>query len=43
MFRAVAARLDDFSKVRPDVTFATMQLCSKMSRPDGQMHKTWRT
>ena len=36
MFRAVAARLNYLSQDRPDITFATMKLCSKMSRP----HKT---
>ena len=35
MFRAVA-RLNYLSKDRPDTTFATMKLCSKMSRPDAQ-------
>ena len=34
MFRAVAARLNYLSQDRPDITFATMRLCSKMSRPD---------
>ena len=36
MFRAVAARLNCVSQDRPDITFATMKLCSKMSRPDAQ-------
>ena len=36
MFRAVAARLYDLSQDRPDITFATMKLRSKMSRPDAQ-------
>ena len=36
MFRAVAARLNNLSQDRPDITFATMKLCSKMSRPDAQ-------
>ena len=36
MFRAVAARLNYLSQDRPDITFATMKLCSKMSRPDTQ-------
>ena len=36
MFRAVAARLNYLSQDRPDITFATMRLCSKMSRPDAQ-------
>ena len=36
MFRAVAARLNYLSQDRPDITFATMKLCSKMSRPDAQ-------
>ena len=36
MFRAVAARLNCESQDRPDITFATMKLCSKMSRPDAQ-------
>ena len=36
MFRAVAARLHYLSQDRPDITFATMKLCSKMSRPDAQ-------
>ena len=31
MFRAVAARLNFLSQDRPDKTFATMKLCSKMS------------
>ena len=30
------ARLNDLSQDRPDITFATMKLCSKMSRPDAQ-------
>ena len=36
MFRAVAARLNYLTQDRPDITFATMKLCSKMSRPDAQ-------
>ena len=36
MFRAVATRLNYLSQDRPDITFATMKLCSKMSRPDAQ-------
>ena len=36
MFRAVAARLNCLSQDRPDITFATMKLCSKMSRSDAQ-------
>ena len=36
MFRAVAARLNNLSQDLPDITFATMKLCSKMSRPDAQ-------
>ena len=36
MFRAVAARPNCLSQDRPDITFATMKLCSKMSRPDAQ-------
>ena len=36
MFGAVAARLNYLSQDRPDITFATMKLCSKMSRPDAQ-------
>ena len=36
MFRAVAAKLNYLSQDRPDVTFATMKLCSEMSRPDAQ-------
>ena len=36
MFRSVAARLDYSSQDWPDITFATMKLCSKMSRPDAQ-------
>ena len=36
MFRAVAARLNYLSQDRPNITFATMKLCSKMSRPDAQ-------
>ena len=39
MFRSVAARLDYLSQERPDITFATMKLCSKMSRPDAQDKK----
>ena len=36
MFRAVAARLNYLSHDRPDIKFATMKLCSKMSRLDAQ-------
>ena len=36
MFRTVAARLNYLSQDPPDITFATMKLCSKMSRPDAQ-------
>ena len=36
MFRAVAARLNYLSQDRPDIAFATMKLCSKMSRPDAR-------
>ena len=36
MFRAITARLNCLSQDRPDITFATMKLCSKMSRPDAQ-------
>ena len=36
MFRAVAVRLNYLSQDRPDITFATMKLCSKISRPDAQ-------
>ena len=36
MFRAVAARLNYLSQDRPDITFATVKLCSKMSPPDAQ-------
>ena len=36
MFRAVAAKLNYLSQDRPDITLATMKLCSKMSRPDAQ-------
>ena len=36
MFRAVAARLNYLSQDQPDITFATMKLCSKMPRPDAQ-------
>ena len=36
MFRAVAARLNFLSQDRPDTTFATRKLCSKMSQPDAQ-------
>ena len=36
MFRAVAARVNHLSQDRRDITFATMKLCSKMSRPDAQ-------
>ena len=39
MFRAVAARLNYLSQDRPYITFATMKLCSKMSRPDAQDSK----
>ena len=35
MFRA-AARLNQLSQDRPDITFVTLKLCSKMSRPDAQ-------
>ena len=43
MFRAVAARLNCLSQDRPDITFATMKLCSKMSRPDAQdLNNMWR-
>ena len=35
MFRAVAARLNDLSRVRPDIAFAIMKLCSKVSQPYG--------
>ena len=45
-FRAVAARLNNLSQDRPDITSATMKLCLKMSRPDAQdlmnMKKTGR-
>ena len=34
MFRAVGARPNYLSKDRSDITFATMKLCSKMSRQD---------
>ena len=34
MIRAVGARLNYLSQGRPDITFATMKLCSKMSRQD---------
>ena len=34
MLRAVAAGLNYLSQDRPDITFATMKLCSKMSQPD---------
>ena len=43
MFRAVAARLNCLSQDRPDITFATMELCSKMSRPDVQDLKNMKT
>ena len=36
MFRAVAARLNCLSQDQPDITFATLKLCSKMSRLDAQ-------
>ena len=36
MFRAVAARLTYLSQDWPDITFATMKLCSKMSRLNAQ-------
>ena len=36
MFRTVGARLNYLSQERPDIAFATMKLCSKMSRPDAQ-------
>ena len=36
VFRAVAARLNYLSQDWSDITFATMKLCSKMSRPDAQ-------
>ena len=36
MFRAVAASLNYLSQDQPDITFATMKLCSKMSRPEAQ-------
>ena len=36
MFRAVAARLNFLSQDRSDIAFATMKLCSKMSRLDAQ-------
>ena len=36
MFRAVAARLNYLSPDRPDITLATMKLCSKKSRLDAQ-------
>ena len=36
MIRAVAARLNFLSQDQPDSTFASMKLCSKMSRPDAQ-------
>ena len=36
MFRAVAARLNYLVQDWPDITFATMKLCTKMSRPDTQ-------
>ena len=36
MFRAVAARMNYLSQDRPDFTFATMKLCSKMFRPDAK-------
>ena len=40
MFRAVAARLNYLSQYRPEITFATLKLCSKMSQPNGQDLKT---
>ena len=40
LFRAVAARLDYFFQNRPEITFATMKLCSEMSRPDAQHLKS---
>ena len=36
MFRAVAARLNYLSQDRPDITFVSRKLCSKMPRPDAQ-------
>ena len=36
MFCAVAARLNFLSQGRPRITFTTMKLCSKMSRPNAQ-------
>ena len=36
MFRAVAARLNYLSRERPGITFATLKLCSNMSRPYAQ-------
>ena len=36
IFRAVAARLNFLSQDRPDITFATMELWSKMSRSDAE-------
>ena len=45
MFRAVAARLNCLSQDRPDITFATTKLCSKMSWHDAQdlqnMKRVW--
>ena len=39
MFRAVAARLHYLSQDQHGITFTTVKLCSKMSRPDGQVLK----
>ena len=36
VFRAVGARLNCLSQDQPDITCATMKLCSEMSRPDAQ-------
>ena len=36
MFLALAARLNYLSQDWPDITFATMKLCSKMSRLDAR-------
>ena len=36
MFRAVASRLNYLSHDRPGISFATMKLCSMISRPDAQ-------
>ena len=36
MFRTVAARLNYLSQDRPDITFATLKLCSKVSRLDAR-------